>query len=156
MKSINLYRTRSLNPWNDFQREFDHLFYGGQTRSTESTYWSPKIDYYELEDKYLINMEIPGMPKDQIKIEFFDGVMTVSGEKNAEQKEANNFYSERSHGKFLRSFTLPKETDLEKVESSLEDGLLTIVIPKVEAKKPKELRVGENKGLLKKLLGESK
>lgn len=156
MRALSLERTGNRSPWNEFHKEFDKLFFGnGYLTSEDSTYWSPQIDYQELKNKYIVNIEVPGISRDKIKIEYFDDLITISGEKKIKE-EKEGFYSERSYGKFIRSFSLPKGTDTDKIEADLENGVLTLAIPKVEAKKPKEIKIAESKGLLSKLLGDGK
>ncbi|MBU0559094.1 MAG: Hsp20/alpha crystallin family protein [Bacteroidetes bacterium] len=100
----------------------------------------PKIDISEKEDSIHIDAEIPGVKKEDLKITLQDNILTLEGEKKkeVEEKDQNDFRSERCYGSFKRSFTLPNEVDSDKVEAKYDNGMLKVILKKVEAKKPKE------------------
>jgi HSP20 family protein len=102
--------------------------------------FSPRIDISEKDDKILVEAEIPGVKKDDLKITLQDNILTIKGEKKKEEESKdNNFYrSERSYGSFSRSFTLPVEVNTDKVDAKFNDGMLMIELKKVEQKKVKE------------------
>ena len=102
--------------------------------------FSPRIDISEKEDKILVEAEIPGVKKDDLKITLQDNILTIKGEKKKEEESKdNNYYrSERSYGSFSRSFTLPAEVNTDKVDAKFNDGMLKIELKKVEQKKAKE------------------
>ncbi|WP_158247353.1 Hsp20/alpha crystallin family protein, partial [Pseudomonas sp. FW306-02-H05-AA] len=78
----------------------------------------------------MLSLEMPGIPKDDIKIEIADNTVTVSGERRAEDKKKENgaWYGERRYGKFQRSFTLPAGIDSNKVEANYQDGVLQLIV----------------------------
>jgi HSP20 family protein len=101
-----------------------------------SNSFSPRIDISEDEKHLIIEAEIPGMKKEDIKITLQDNILTIKGEKKKEEeKKEKNFYrSERIFGSFSRSFTLPVEVNSDKVEAKYENGALIIKMEKVTAK----------------------
>ena len=105
--------------------------------------WSPALDVHDDKDSLSVQVELPGVKKDEIDIALHDGVLTVSGERKIERerKEGETFRSERYFGKFQRSVTLPTAVDAGKVKASYKDGILTIDLPKAEEAKPKHIAV---------------
>lgn len=102
--------------------------------------FSPRIDISEKNDKILVEAEIPGVKKEDLKITLQDNILTIKGEKKKEEESKdNNYYRcERSYGSFSRSFTLPAEVDTEKVDAKFSDGMLKIELKKIEPKKAHE------------------
>ncbi|MBN8554861.1 MAG: Hsp20/alpha crystallin family protein [Deltaproteobacteria bacterium] len=119
--------------------------------------FSPACDIEETDSYYLVSFDVPGISKDNIKIEVVDDVLTVSGEKRTEQeqKKSAQHLIERSYGQFKRSFTLPAHVDADKVEANYQDGVLTISIAKAESAKPRQIKIGEGKTSLFKRLANS-
>ena len=105
--------------------------------------WSPTLDMFDDKDNFTVQVELPGMKKDEIDIAMHDGVLTVSGERKLERerKEGETFRSERYFGKFQRSVTLPTAVNAGKVKATYKDGILTIDLPKAEEAKPKQIAV---------------
>jgi len=109
---------------------------------TKAPTWAPLVEMTEINDKYMISAEVPGLKKEDIKIEFVDGLLTVSGEKNEEEKheDARFFTFERAYGYFERAFAFPTEINADKIAATVTDGVLKIevpkaAVPKMEAKK---------------------
>ena len=109
---------------------------------------SPRVDISDGEEAIHITAEVPGIDKDQLKIEVNNRVLTLTGEKQAEQehKDAGIYRSERVYGAFKRSFTLPDEVDVENIEAHTENGVLRVTLPKKPESKPKQIRIGDGKG----------
>jgi HSP20 family protein len=105
--------------------------------------WCPCVDVSETKDSVVINTEIPGMSKDDVKVSIQDNVLTLSGEKKQEkeEKDANYHRMERSYGSFSRSFTLPTSVKADKVKATYKDGILRIALPKSEEVKPKQIPI---------------
>lgn len=105
--------------------------------------WNPKVDVFEEEDKIVMKAELPGVEKDKIAIDVDGRVLTLRGERtsDSEVEEENYYRRERSYGRFQRSFTLPLETDSEKIKAEYKDGVLQLDIPKPESRKPKQITV---------------
>lgn len=105
--------------------------------------WAPAVDVSEKEDGVYVRAEVPGMSKDDIKLEVHDGTLTISGSKKQEKTdEKENYYrTERSFGSFCRTFSLPSTIQTDKIKANYKDGVLTITLPKVEEAKPKEIKI---------------
>jgi len=109
----------------------------------DKTVWGPSVDVVENDDSYQIMAELPGIKMDDVKINLADDVLTVKGEKKNEVSESKrSFYRvERCYGRFQRSFTLPSSVDAEKVKANLDNGVLTITLPKAEQAKAREIPI---------------
>ena len=94
--------------------------------------WLPAAEITENSGEYVITAEVPGLKKEDIKIEYADGVLTMSGEKTEEVKkeDAQTYFCERTYGTFQRSFAFPTEIDVSKVGATVKDGVLSIHVPK--------------------------
>ncbi|HEX7070920.1 MAG TPA: Hsp20/alpha crystallin family protein [Rhodothermales bacterium] len=129
------------------QAELDRVFEGywpARANGDEpAPVWSPRVDIKETPDAFLVRIDVPGIPKDSIDINFNDGTLSVSGERKAEEKtEHENFVRvERSYGRFFRSFELPNTVDADNITASYEDGVLTVRVPKAEESKPRRIQV---------------
>lgn len=118
---------------NFVDRFFNDDFYH---EGNESTYFSPKVDVSESDQQFEIDFYIPGVEKDQVKIDLNDGRLTVSGERKFEKENSGKNYRsvEGNFGSFTRSFQLPDNIDQEAVNASFGNGVLQIVVPKDEKK----------------------
>ncbi len=118
-----------------FSNFFDR-FFNDEVFGKEMSTFSPKVDIAETEKEFEIHFELPGMKKDDINIDIKDDRLTVSGERKMEsEKTEKNFHSVESYyGTFSRSFYLPDNVNVEKVDASYKDGILNVILPK-DAKK---------------------
>ncbi len=136
-----------FRPFRDLQREidkiFDEFFRGGVPMRREGFTFVPAVDIYETPDSIVIEVEAPGMSKDEVKITVEDGILRISGEKKVEREEKDKNYVliERGVGKFERAFRLPDYVETEKIKAKYDNGVLTISIPKKEEKKSKVIDV---------------
>lgn len=105
--------------------------------------WAPVVDIHETDDAVVVSAELPGIEKDQVNVEYKDGVLALRGERkfSREVKEENYHRIERSYGTFHRSFSLPAPVEEEKISARMKDGILEIRLPKKEAAKPKQIKV---------------
>ena len=112
----------------------------------ENAVWSPMTDIYEDKDDYKIKADLPGIKKEDVKIAYSDGKLSISGEREQEQetKDAKCHRVERTFGKYFRSFNLPKEIKEDKIKADFKNGQLTVTIPKAEEVKPKEIDIKVN------------
>ncbi len=143
-----LIRWTPLRSVMSFRDEMDRLlddFYGRMAPSGEMYEgdWFPPMDLSENDGEVIACLEIPGLAKDDIKVSVQNDVLTISGEKKQEQtEEKENVHKvERTYGMFKRVLKLPAEVDHAKVKASYKDGVLKVRLPKVEAKKPKEIPI---------------
>ena len=156
----SIYPYYHRDPFNDLHNQISKAFNSDVFKSVD---FSPKINLSEDENNYYIHADLPGMNKDQIKMELSDDnhVLTISGEresiidnsdnnnndtkddnKNKENSNKRNTkkYSkiECSYGKFSRSFTLPENADINKIQARLENGVLEVHLPKLEPTKKEQ------------------
>jgi HSP20 family protein len=128
-----------------FSRLFDDFFLPRTTTEDGSLTWgwNPVVDIYDNEDNIVIKAELPGVSKKDIEIDIKDRVLTLKGERSAdnEVKEDNYYRRERTYGRFERSFTLPANVDPDKIKADYNDGVLKIEVPKPEDQKPKQITV---------------
>jgi HSP20 family protein len=105
--------------------------------------WSPRMDLVETEGAYEVHMDLPGLNSDNVSIDAEDHRLVVHGRRQEEtrKEEANYLRVERNSGRFYRSLTLPDAAVPERVEATFRDGVLTIHVPKSEAKKPKKISI---------------
>ena len=105
--------------------------------------WNPMVDIYDENDKIVIKAELPGIDKKDISIDLKDRVLTLKGERSAdnEVKEERYYRRERTYGRFERSFTLPAGLDPEKIKADYKDGVLKIEVKKPETEKPKQITI---------------
>ena len=140
------------NPWREmpnlpsrFSRFLDDPFFriGRMDEDANLGLWNPAVDLYEKDDQFVIKAELPGVDKNDIKVDLKDGVLTLSGERayDNEVKEENYYRKERSYGKFQRVFTLPADVDTDKISAEFKTGVLRIEVPKPEEKKAKQVTV---------------
>jgi HSP20 family protein len=103
----------------------------------------PVMNTREGEFAYHIDVDLPGVKKEDIKVDIEDNVLKISGERNfkKEVKEEDYYKIETSFGKFQRNFTLPNNVDVENIEAASKDGVLEVIIPKIKVKeKEKEVK----------------
>jgi len=96
--------------------------------------FTPSVNTREDEKAYYIEVDLPGVKKEDIKVDIKDNTLTISGERKfkEEVKEEDYYKIETSIGKFSRTFTLPEDADVENIDAKSENGVLDIVIPKVK------------------------
>jgi HSP20 family protein len=109
--------------------------------------WSPRVEIVEREGELLVRAELPGMSKDDVKVEVTDELITIEGERKAEAREEKEgyFYSERSYGHFFRSIPMPEGAESEKARATFQDGVLevTMPVPEQPSRKPKRIEIAE-------------
>lgn len=120
-----------------FNRDMDES--GDMTAST----WYPRTNVFETKDEFIFKLDLPGLKKEDIHIEFKDGAIIISGERKVEKdyKEDECHRIEISYGKFFRSFSLPSAVNQEKISATLKDGILMVKILKAEEAKPKSISI---------------
>lgn len=135
------------NPWRDMlamQERMNRLASDPHGREDlEYGTWLPPVDLREEEQQFVIQMEVPGLKKEDIDIHLENNVLTLRGERKFEQEEQKQNYHriERFYGKFARSFTLPSLIKAAGIGASLKDGVLEVTIPKAEESKPKKIAI---------------
>ncbi len=105
--------------------------------------WVPSVDIKEDKDAYEVSADVPGVDPKDIDVSLEEGVLTVKGERKAENKDEGKGYTrtERVYGNFSRRFTLPDTVDADNISAKTEHGVLTLRIPKKEKALPKKIAV---------------
>jgi HSP20 family protein len=105
--------------------------------------WSPRVDIAETEKEFVIKAEIPEVKKEDVKVTVDSSVLTIRGERRQEKEEKDKKFHkiERYYGSFSRSFTLPDEVEITKIEAIFKDGMLNLHIPKSKEAKSKKIEV---------------
>jgi HSP20 family protein len=122
------------NIFGDFNR--DTAFFQGA--------WTPTVDIGEDKDNFYLRIDLPGMTKDDVRVNYEDGILTIKGERKDEwqdNKDLSVHRTERFYGKFERSFTVPRRILDNKIVANFKNGVLLVTLPKVEEVKPKEIEV---------------
>ena len=111
--------------------------------------WAPTSDIMETKDEILIKAELPGIDEKEVDVEIENGMLTIKGERKAEQETEEKGYRriERSYGSFMRTFTLPPNVDAEKIGATFNNGVLEVHLPKKEESKPRAIKVNVKKQL---------
>jgi HSP20 family protein len=102
----------------------------------------PRTNFYDDGEALQMQLEVPGIPREKLTIKVQGNYLEISGARTTDHPEGyTNHRKERADGSFTRSFTLPAEVDAEHIEARLENGILTLVLPKAETAKPKQITV---------------
>ncbi len=144
MRMIQTYwpnRTLASDLFDEMERYFEDW---GQApaRSYDERTFVPAHEVSEDAEHFLMSIDLPGMKKEDIKIDVTGDVLTISGERKRAQK---------LYGTFKRSFQLPTNIEADKVEARYEDGVLELYLPKVQAAKPRQIEIQSGKSGLTKV-----
>jgi HSP20 family protein len=135
-----------------FEQPFGTAFRWPSLRAVavpDSESWAPQIDVLERDNRLVTKVDLPGLKKEDVKVEVTDGHLSISGERRSETKEEkdNVYRCERSYGSFYRSVPLPEGAKIEDVKASFADGVLEVSVPlpaKMEAK-PRSVKIEDGK-----------
>ena len=124
-------RDRRFDLFNEFFKQFE------QEEPKEVFDFSPAVNTREGEDAYYIDVDLPGVKKEDVEIHVEQNILTIKGTRKVkeEAKEEDYYRVESSYGTFARSFTLPEKVDVENIEAKSKNGVLEIVIPKLKVLK---------------------
>lgn len=132
----------------EFRRGFEHFdsFLDNFLESKGTlikTDFNPSVNTREGEHAYHVEVDLPGVKKDDIDVDVKDNIVTISGERKTkkEVKEEDYYKVESSYGKFERSFTLPENVDVENIHAESQDGVLEVVIPKLSKAENKSKKI---------------
>lgn len=139
--------TRRAGHDDDFFRTVDRFFntpfFNRNVEHVSDETWRPAVDVSEDKDHFHITAELPGLSKDDLRVNVEDGLLSIEGERNFEEKQEGKDYHrvERRYGKFYRAFRLPKTVDANKINAKFKDGVLHLDIPKAEDAKPRQISI---------------
>ena len=146
----SLWRERSLsNPFREFPRFQDRIdrlmnelmeLRGGEG---EGMSLMPSSELIEEDKQYLLKVDLPGIKKEDVKVEVEGERLTIRAERKSEKEEKSKkrYFSEISYGSCMRSFVLPQSIDEKKVDAKFDNGVLTVTIPKGEESKSKQISI---------------
>jgi HSP20 family protein len=124
--------------------ELDRLFDWARGSDRSYRYHAgPALDVIQDEQRYVVRADLPGMSRDEVEITFQEGVLTIKGEKKQDERpESDRLHlQERFHGSFTRSLRLPERVDTDKIEATMKDGVLELVLPFVPEVQPRKIVV---------------
>jgi HSP20 family protein len=127
----------------DFGEEMDRMFKGAATAGT----WAPTVDIQRCNGDLVVTAELPGLKKEEVKVEMTDEALIIEGERKREHKEDHEGYHryERSYGRFYRAIPLPEGAKTELAKAELNEGVLKISLPVAAAeKKVRQIAIGES------------
>ncbi|XP_057442477.1 18.2 kDa class I heat shock protein-like [Lotus japonicus] len=134
---------RRSNVFDPFSQELWDPFEGfpvSNSSACETTaIANTRVDWKETPEAHVFSVDLPGLKKEEVKVEVEDGsVLQISGERSREQEQKDDKWHrvERSSGKFMRRFRLPENAKMDQVKAAMENGVLTVTVPKEEEKKP--------------------
>jgi HSP20 family protein len=127
----------------EVNRLFDSFFGRPATVATGERMWAPLSDMYETKDDLFVTFELPGVREKDVNVSITGDVLTVKGERKLDRdlNDEGYYRLERVYGKFERALPLPMPVQADKVKATYRDGVLEIRLPKVEAVKPKEIKI---------------
>ena len=129
-----------------FSRNFNDIvdeFFNQSTSNYKRDNFVPSVDISETEKQFMVSVELPGVKKEDIKVDIEKSHLTISGERKLnKEEEGKNFHRvETQYGKFSRFFYLPDTIDEESIQAKYEDGILNISIDKSEQKLKKQIEI---------------
>ncbi|MEW6128856.1 MAG: Hsp20/alpha crystallin family protein [Acidobacteriota bacterium] len=103
----------------------------GELESSQMVGWSPQIEVFEREGQFIVRADLPGLKKDDVKVDITDDALTIQGERKQEHEEEGEgwYRSERGYGSFFRSIPLPEGINADEAKASFRDGVLEISMP---------------------------
>ena len=118
-----------------FSQEMDRTF-ANFGAPAEADLWAPPLEVKHKDGKFVVTAELPGLTKDEVKVEVVENALVIEGERKQakEEREAGFYRSERYYGKFYRSIPLPKGAKADEIKAELNNGILEVVIPVPEVK----------------------
>ena len=146
-----------LSLYRPFTSLFRDDFFGdegpwGAPVRQQAASFNPAVDIVENETAYLVKAELPGLAPDNIDVQVENDILTLRGERKYENEEERSGYRrvERRYGSFTRSFVLPKGTKADSIEALVENGVLTVTIPKAPVATSRKVEVKGGAGLVEK------
>jgi len=131
----------------ELDRVFDDPFFATlrwpRVFNAQAPTWSPDIDVFEKDNQLITRIDLPGLKKEEVKVEVADGYLTISGERKTEkeEKKENEYRCERAYGTFYRAVPLPPGVKFEDVKATFTDGVLEVTVPVPAKAEPAARRV---------------
>jgi HSP20 family protein len=147
------WRNQGLEPWSsvrdigEVQSEMNRLFDGFFGRPAQpgvsERVWAPVADMYETKDELVVKLDLPGMNEKDVQVSITGDLLSIKGQRfeTQEAKQESYYRAERWTGRFERIFQVPVPVQADKVHATYREGVLTVTLPKVEAVKPKDIKI---------------
>lgn len=140
---------QSLNPYSPMTSLLDTFLNDGifvrsgrSQDGSNGTGWRPAVDLSQTSDAYRLDVDLPGLTKEQVDLNVEDRVLKISGERTVSEQEGRSFTRlERRYGSFTRTFELPANANVSDISASFENGVLSITVPKVEEAQPRRITI---------------
>lgn len=142
---------RTWDPFRELREMSDRLnrVFGGEITTEPGQQalaafdWAPSVNISETEKAYLVRADLPEVKREDVKVSCEKGLLTITGERKLQKTEENERFhrTESAHGRFMRSFTVPEDSDESGIEATYKDGSLTVRIPKAPAKASKARQI---------------
>jgi HSP20 family protein len=159
---IRRWSDTNRNPFRSLQRQMNNLFtdiwnptdvfnsgdYFSGLGTNQMTNFIPAVDVEETDNEYRMTIDLPGLKKEDVRVEVQNNQLIVSGERRQEQdnERGRSHFRERSYGSFVRAMTLPSNLNPDTVEANFENGVLTLTIPKTEESRPRQIQINQGRG----------
>ncbi len=129
---MRLVRYNPLNELAFWGNSFNHFFNDPVFKSETNQSWSPAVDILNNEDSVVLNIELPGLKKEDISVKIEERVLTIQGERktDSEENKENYYRRERTYGNFKRSFNLSDDVLIDDVNADFNDGILKLTLKK--------------------------
>ncbi|BAB64127.1 putative heat shock protein [Oryza sativa Japonica Group] len=138
VRRSNVFDPFSLDLWDPFDSVFRSVVPATSDNDT-AAFANARIDWKETPESHVFKADLPGVKKEEVKVEVEEGnVLVISGQRSKEKEDKNDKWHrvERSSGQFMRRFRLPENAKVDQVKAGMENGVLTVTVPKAEVKKP--------------------
>jgi HSP20 family protein len=141
---MNIVRWEPLRELDEFFHRYSPSYArSGQNLQSPAVDWTPAANISETSKEYVIKTELPEMKKEDVKVTFLNGVITIAGERKQvkQHEDENDLRIESFYGTFSRSFALPNDVDEKAIRAESQDGVLRVHIPKRAAPKPQHVEI---------------
>ena len=125
----------------DLTRRDENQAVSGAERTRNEPVYTPAVDIYETQDDLVLLADLPGVTKQDLTIKLDDEILTIEGAAQASAAPGQQLLNEYASGTLYRQFTVGEAIDREKIDASLKNGVLELVLPKAEKAKPKRIQV---------------
>ena len=125
----------------DLQMEEKKAVQAGGESTRDVPVFVPAVDIYESENALTLVADMPGVPTDKIDIDLDSDQLTIRGTVPQQEEQGKVIFKEFTYGDYYRQFTLSSDIDRSKIQASMKDGVLKLVLPKAEAAKPRKITV---------------
>lgn len=139
---MSIVRWNPSHELDEFFNRFGDLSRGNWGENLASSDWSPPVDIRETDSDFQIELELPAVKPEDVKVTVKDGVLAVTGERKYEKETKGKVHRiERRYGRFTRSFRLPETADESKIEASAKDGVLYLKVAKRAEVQPRAIEI---------------